>query len=291
VNEKDFAELAGGHALNALSPDDERAFQSALAEHPEWAAQVDADLSAAAGLAGGVAEVAPPLTLRSELLSRIATLPQSGSADTVAAVPSAPPPLPEIPASVAAVLPPDAIALLPAEPGGERDAGSVPPLDTVAVQAITRRNWTRGLFALAASFVLLLGLGFGAVLIGDQLTRPTEISALDAIEASPDAQTAAVALDDGGVATAHWSAALGKAVLVSDGLPSIASDEAYEMWFIRGGTAMSAGVFTADAAGDATAVMGGEMKPGDIIAVTVEASGGAPDGKPTSDPIVRIPTA
>jgi anti-sigma-K factor RskA len=289
VNEKDFAELAAGHALNALSPDDERAFQDALAQHPQWRPEVDADREAAASLAGGVAEVAPPLTLRSELLGRIAGLPQGEPAQPAATIP--PPPVPEIPASVAAVLPPDAIALVPAEPQIPADAAGEPPLDTTAMQAITRRSWTRGLFALAASFVVLLGLGFGAAVIGQQLTRPTEVSALQQIEQAPDAQTAAFALDDGGIATAHWSASLNKVVLVSEGLPTLASDQTYEMWFIRGGSAVSAGVFTADGSGHADAVMEGPMEAGDVLAVTVEAAGGSASGAPTSDPIVRIPTS
>ena len=291
MNEKDFAELAAGHALNALSPDDEALYRDALAAHPEWSAIVDDDEAAAASLAGGVAEVSPPLTLRSELLGRIAALPQGDTADSttpVAQVP--PPPLPEIPASVAAVLPPDALTLIPADPPAT-DASGEPPLDTTAVQAITRRNWTRGLFALAASFVLLLGLGFGAVIVGQQLNRPVEIVALDQITSASDAQTAKVALDNGGAATAHWSPSLGKAVLVTDGLPVVASDQAYEMWFLRNGSAVSAGVFTTDSRGHASAELTGDMHAGDVIAVTVEAAGGSPDGQPTTTPIVRIPTA
>ena len=42
-------------------------------------------------------------------------------------------------------------------------------------------------------------------------------------------------LTDGGEVTAHWSESLGKAVLVSDGLPTIADDESFELWFVRDG--------------------------------------------------------
>jgi anti-sigma-K factor RskA len=38
-------------------------------------------------------------------------------------------------------------------------------------------------------------------------------------------------------------------------------------------------------------LLDGALEAGDVIAVTVEPEGGAPDGQPTSDPIIAIPTA
>ena len=79
-------------------------------------------------------------------------------------------------------------------------------------------------------------------------------------------------------------------MLVSDGLPTIADDESFELWFVRDGAAISAGTFTSED-GTATALLDGAMEPGDVIAVTVEQAGGSPTGQPTSDPIVAIETA
>ncbi len=90
--------------------------------------------------------------------------------------------------------------------------------------------------------------------------------------------------------TAHWSESVGKAVLVSDGLPAIADDEAFELWFVRDGAAISAGTFTAEG-GTATALLDGAIETGDVIAITVEPAGGSPTGQPTTDPIVAIETA
>ncbi|MGA7147941.1 MAG: anti-sigma factor, partial [Microbacterium sp.] len=159
------------------------------------------------------------------------------------------------------------------------------------IQAITRRHWTRGLLTLAASMVLLVALGYGAVAINEYVNRPPAVVALQEIESAPDAQSATAEISDGGTATAHWSESVGKAVLVSDGLPEIADDQSFELWFVRDGAAISAGVF--DPAGDdaATAQLAGAMVPGDVIAVTIEPQGGSPDGTPSSDPIVAIPTA
>jgi anti-sigma-K factor RskA len=43
--------------------------------------------------------------------------------------------------------------------------------------------------------------------------------------------------------------------------------------------------------GSSTEILEGTMEPGDTIAVTIEPQGGSPDGKPSSEPIVAIPTA
>src|SRR6185436_13351827 len=108
------------------------------------------DAATAAALADGVPAVQPPAAVRSALLAQVSTTPQ--------AMPVVEPPAP------------------PAEPAP----------DTATVQTIARRNWTRALLGLAASLVLLVALGFGAVTIRDLLTQPAEVAALEQIEAAPD---------------------------------------------------------------------------------------------------------
>lgn len=261
MNEQDFAELAAGHALHALSPEDEQAYVDALAAHPEWEQIARADAATAAVLADATLQVAPPVALRADLLARIAQTTQLGSGGLSASA-----------------------APAPAAP----TTGVEPPADTATIQAISRRSWTRGLFGLAASLVLLVALGFGAVTIGEQLNRPASVAALAQIQDSPDAESATVALDSGGTATAYWSGSMGKAVLVSDGLPAITSDQSYELWLLRDGTPLPAGVV--DEGGDVTALLDAQMQPGDAIAVTVEQAGGSSTGQPTTTPIVVIPT-
>ena len=251
MNEKDFAELAAGAALHALSADDERRYRRALAEHPEWAAQDDTDTETAAVLADGVAPVAPPAGIRAALLAQIAQTPQSDAA------------APEL--------------------AGESPASG-------AAAPAPARRWTRLAFALAACLALLVGVGIGAVALNDQLNRPESVVALQEIESAGDAQKATVELDDGATATAHWSGSVGKAVLVTDGLPEVADGKTYELWFVRGEDPIAAGVFDVDD-GEATALLEGEMQAGDAIAVTVEQEGGSPSGLPTTDPVIVIPTA
>lgn len=255
MNEKEFAELAAGAALHALSADDERRYRAALAAHPEWQADADADAAAANLLAETAATVEPPAAIRSALLAQIALTPQTAdAADDDAAE------------------------------GADSDH------DPVDAPRPAPRRWARIAFALAACLALLVGVGVGAVALNAQLNRPASVVALQEIESAADAEQATVTLADGGTATAHWSGSVGKAVLVADGIPTPADGETYELWFVRGDTPVSAGVFDVDG-GDATALLDGDMQAGDAIAVTVEQAGGSPTGQPTTDPVIVIPTA
>ncbi|WP_447913316.1 anti-sigma factor [Microbacterium phyllosphaerae] len=265
MNEQEFAELAAGAALDALSPDDQQRYHAALAVHPEWQRIADTDADSASLLAGGAAPAVPSPEIRAALLARIAVTPQGGDVIQTTSVPDT---VPEEPSAADAA---------PAPLGGE----STP-------KAPVRR--LRILFALAACLALLVGVGVGAAAINTYLNRPASVVALEDIQAAGDAQQASVSLESGGTATAHWSASLGKSVLVTDGIPALSEDETYELWYVRGDTPVSAGVFAADG-GDATAVLAGDMHAGDVIAVTVEQAGGSPSGSPTSDPVVVIPTA
>jgi anti-sigma-K factor RskA len=250
VNEQEFAELAAGHALHALSPDDETAFETARRQHPDWEHHVTTDAETAALLADNISDVAPPPGLRTALLEQISTDPQAPAAPLAQEAENTPTPAPANP----------------------------------------RRWGARSWFALAASLALLVGVGWGAVTVGERLNTPASVVALDQIESASDAQSETVTLSDGGEVTAHWSESVGKAVLVSDGLPTIADDESFELWFVRDGAAIPAGTFTSED-GTATALLEGAIESGDVIAVTVEQAGGSPTGQPTSDPIVAIETA
>ncbi|WZH35629.1 MAG: anti-sigma factor [Microbacterium enclense] len=261
MNERDFADLAAGHALNALSEADERAYQEALASNPHWETHVRDAADAVAALSGVVESVEPPASVRASLMARIADVPQH---------------TPE----------PDA-------PDDEdyAAAGSLPVAD-VPLAAPRAMVWgPRRWFTLAASIVAVLVLGFGAVSVGQYLTRPAAVVALEQIEKAPDAQSASVSMPDGGSATAHWSASTGQSVLVTDGMPALSDDQTYELWFVRGETPIAAGIFDTDAEGRATAILDGEFHSGDIIAVTVEPAGGSPDGTPSSAPVVAVATA
>lgn len=256
MNEKDFAEFSAGHALNALTPAEDREFEAALAQHPEWVRHVELDIDTAALLAEATTEIAPPAAARAALLAQIARTPPKGTPAT-----------------------------------GAQD--EVPTVLNAAGPATVRRGiGIRGMFTLAASLAIVLGIGAGAVLVVQQVTtRSSAVVALDQIEEAPDAQVSRAVLSGGGDVTAHWSVTLDKAVIVSEGLPSIPSSQTFEVWFVRGTSAIPAGTFAADEAGRATSELAAGMQPGDVIAITVEQAGGSPMGVPTTTPIVAIPTA
>ncbi|WP_394278132.1 anti-sigma factor domain-containing protein [Microbacterium sp.] len=304
MNEKDFAELSAGHALNALTPEDERAYRDALAAHPEWADLANADVQTAAFLAEGFGEETPPESVRENLLARLGTTPQF----TMDAADAAPAPVPAVvpdaadtpvaggvPDAADSVTPaeaPDAAAPpLPPVPAAEAAAAepaapTAPP--TEVVQTIQRKNWTRGLFALVASAALLVGIGWGVGSIVERARTPVEVLALEEIEAAPDAETVVGQFEDGNEATVHWSDTVGKVVFTVDETPEIADDRTFELWIIRDETPVAAGTF--EPGQDITALLDGTVEPGDVIAVTVEADGGSPDGSPTTDPIIAIST-
>lgn len=91
MTEAEFAELAAGHALNALSSEDERAFADALAAHPEWQHHVAEARDVAAELSETVAPVAPPASARADLLAMIAATPQEAAPPAEASAPAAAP--------------------------------------------------------------------------------------------------------------------------------------------------------------------------------------------------------
>ncbi len=286
MNEQEFAELSAAAAVHALSPDDERRFRAALTVHPEWRSIVRDDEATAAALAAPIAPVTPPDGILAALLDAIdETSPDDASPAEIRDAPTA-----DAVTDAGQTRRAAPAVATDAERSGDAGEGTARGASAQDSADPSRRRGLRMLFALAACLVLLVGIGVGAAALNGYLTRPASVVALEQIEGAEDAQQASVTLDGGGTATAHWSASLGKAVLVADGIATPAAGETYELWFVRGETPVSAGTFDVDG-GDATAELRGEMKAGDTIAVTVEKDGGSPTGSPTSDPVIVIPTA
>ncbi|MGR6742260.1 anti-sigma factor [Microbacterium arborescens] len=276
MNEQTFAELSAGYALGALSPEDELAYREALEAHPEWMPLVEADAAAAALLSEGVADVAPPPALRASLLAQIG----APVAEPVA----------EQPSSREDDVADPADELHDDDPRAAASGYSVGSPATEELQTVQRRNWTRSLFALTASIALLVGIGWGVGALTQDMRAPSAESVLAQIERSDDAQSSTAQLGDGGEATVHWSPSVDGVVLVADGLPEIADDQSYEAWFVRGSAPIPAGAFESSD-GSAAMLLEGDMQPEDVIALTIEQSGGSPSGLPTTDPIVAIPTS
>lgn len=263
MNIEDFRQLSAGHALHALSPDDELAYVRALSEHPEWRDLVDADQETAAELGDAVPDAVPSEGVRSSLLELIASTPQiaaSGSPDHEA--------------------PPRSDTRDPLG-SGANDQGTLP-----AHSGRRRAVWA-GAFALAASLLIFASISLGPDFFGSHERDDPAVIALAEVAQSSDARAQTVNLEGGGQATVHWSLDLDRAVFVAEDLPKLRGDEDFELWLVRGDTPISAGVFESKAPPTILA----DFQPGDVVAVTVEQSGGSPSGNPTSDPILAITTA
>ncbi|UUT35315.1 anti-sigma factor [Microbacterium elymi] len=258
MTEEEFAQLSAAAALGALGGDDLRAYRAALAAHPDWVATVDEDARTAASLAELVDSVTPPAALRGRILALIDEAPTEAS--SAGDTPTSGSPW-----------------------ATEGDSGARGRGPRRARHA--RRRW----FVLAASLVLLAGIGTGAVIAIQQGAEPTSVVALERIEHAPDAQQATADVTGGGTATLHWSSGVGRAVLVTGELPTLAENQTFELWYVRGTAPVSAGTFEATGSSTSTLLEAG-MKPGDTIAVTIEHAGGSPTGKPTTPPILIIPT-
>lgn len=278
MNEQLFRELSAARALHALSPEEEQAFSTALAAHPEWLPVADEDRETVARLSASIAEVAPPAGARAAVLDLIARTPQFeaperpsalGAAD-LASVGDEPVRTPE------PTLPPELL-------GADDDHGD-------AEESFTRSRRRAGWFGLAASVAVLLAIALALPVTGMLAPKDPVSIALQQVESSNDARTETVALADGGQATLHWSNSSQQAVFVAEGMRAAPADRDYELWIVRGDEPISLGVMRANNAGGA-AVLAQGFEPGDALAVTVEDRGGSRSGLPTTDPIAVIASA
>ena len=300
-NEQHPADLAGAYALHALDADDTATFEAHLAESER--ARIEAaelnDTAVALGLA--VAPVQPSAALKANLMSLLASTPQlppltAGTTDALASVTNAAP-----------VVAPIATPTLPAGPtsttpnsGGGAPAGSASavtdinfgtgsgPHRTATERAQARWFKRPAQFMLAAAAAVALFIGgsfFGQVLNSNQF-ESQQASGLAQINAADDSQRAATTTAYGQEATLVWSNKLGISAVLVDKLPVLPSDQDYQLWYINGDGAASAGTF--DSTGDGTAwrVLDGTMHAGDQVGVTVEPNGGS--DQPTTNPIVAF---
>lgn len=276
MNQQEFRELSAAYAIDALETEDELRFVEALSAHPEWRWIVDEDRRTAAELAESVAPVTPPPSVKLTLFDAISAptgTPSTGDPSTTRGADHA--------RDQGADQAPDRRA---EEADGDEDA------EAESDERPSTRRRRAGAFALAASLLVIVGIGVGPW-IADTISPPSaEQQALERVEGASDAESASAELTGGGTATAHWSAELGSAVLEVTGLPELSEAETYELWYVRGETPVSAGTFTPDD-DQAVAVLDGSMSAGDLIAVTVEPAGGSPTGVPTTDPLFAIATA
>jgi anti-sigma factor RsiW len=142
--------------------------------------------------------------------------------------------------------------------------------------------------AIAAAVALAVGV-WASRLSGDLDDARSALErerAAAAVLADPEARSVGLQVGAGRLVVD----AEGRAVLVVDGLDPAASGKTYELWVVPGGDiaqASPAGLFPGRDGTEIVAVEGA-VRPGDVVAVTVEPAGGV--DTPTTAPIVASDT-
>ncbi|MGK0714972.1 anti-sigma factor [Leucobacter sp. W1153] len=283
MTKQEFSDLAAAFALGGLNAEERATFERMLAMHPEWADAVDADLRTVMALAASVPEEAPRAQVKESLLSRLDALIEAGEPPSALRESQVHPVVSAVDHSTpsggaSTALPQVTPTPLPDLPNDGED------------ELPRRRRFGTRILATLAVVALIAGVGSG-LFSALQPERPAGIVALEQIASAADAQSASTRVASGGEAALTWSAGQGKAVLVTAGLNPAPSGHTYELWFVRGEEKIPAGTFDPNSQGEAAVLVSGEMAEGDVIAVTVEVTGGSPNGLPSDQLVFAIPTS
>jgi anti-sigma-K factor RskA len=149
-------------------------------------------------------------------------------------------------------------------------------------RARRRRALGRRVAGAAAVVLLVFAAGFAGYALGvdggsSEGGTPSGGEVADGVTqllANGDAVVLDLAGDAGLSARLVYSPSERGGVVLADDLPGAPEGRTYELWTVRDGAATSAGLFDADD-GRVRTTVGGEILPGDTIAVTVEPEGGS----------------
>jgi anti-sigma-K factor RskA len=250
VNE-DIHALSGAYAVDALDDVERARFERHLAGCSACRAEVESLIAAASELSV-LTEVAPPASLRSKVLSEIAT-----------------------------------VRPLPPTEGTERGEDSA--ADELADRRRSRsarrlsRSWR---VVVAAATVAVLAIG--GFTVWRQIGKDPQRAIADQVLAASDATRYAKQLPDGATATVVRSPSLEKAVLITSGMSQPPSGKVFQLWLEDAtGHMTSAGLMPGG--GDQVLVLAGDATHSKAAGVTVEPPGGS--DQPTSAPVALIPFA
>ncbi len=276
----DRIDSAIGYALGSLTPEEQATYEAHLRESPEARREADELVRVARALDLESPAETPPAGLKERLMAQVAVTPQ------------------EIPAASAAsraVASPTVLSSTADERPGPQPTTTFPSARAPArararARARAEVRWFRRPAAVAAAAAAAVVLFGGGTLLGVNIGNSATVTAQQAsvvaqISAAADNRRSTASIAGGGTATLVWSLALGKSVIVVDGLPAAPSGKAYQLWYIRGGQATSAGLIAPHANG-AWQILEGTMRSGDTVGMTVEPNGGSK--QPTTKPVVAI---
>ncbi|GAB2594364.1 anti-sigma factor [Pseudactinotalea suaedae] len=263
--------LTGAYVLDALTVDEQVAFERHLAACEDCRAEVRSLRDAVVRLPE-VSAMTPPPELRASVLAAISTVR----------------PLPPLPEQT--------------EREEEPLSSSVTPPDAAPV-SLDRRRRARSarradrwqLVAAAACVVALAGVLWGALRMPDaELGREVAVvedegrTQMTALLEAPDLRVYAAEGAEGMRGTVLMSDEVGSAVVLLQDLPDLGDDEVFQAWSIAGAAPADAGVFRSGD-GSATVVLDGDVLAAEVVALTIEPTGGSP--APTGDILIQVPVA
>ncbi|WP_146083729.1 anti-sigma factor domain-containing protein [Rathayibacter sp. AY1C6] len=271
----DPRDLAAGHALGILTPEEQERYERFLSEHPEARGEADAFAEVAEALVADAPAVEPSPGFKADLMALIATTPQL--------------PLEEPDEDHEA---PAAPRLVPVASEGERSGPTARRDGGGSAANRARSRWFARpavyLSAAAAAAVIVVGGVTLPPLLSSGPGQTQQQTALEQIRSAPDAQETTGTVATGEQATLVWSSSLGRSALVVDDLAPLPEDKTYELWYIGSSGPVAAGTFDGGE-GSTVAPLEGSLTEGGVVAVTVEDAGGSPT--PTTDPILAIDIA
>lgn len=170
----------------------------------------------------------------------------------------------------------------PSTPNSPSDA----PVDELAARRARRNGWTpmTTLVSVAAAVVVVLVIAGAALAFRDDGSTGPQDVATAAQEAMEDPGTRVAELaptpDGEGMSAKVVVSSDGTTYFVGDGLPALSEDEAYQLWSVSDGEAVSVGVLGSH---PETTMLSMGAEPG-LLAVTVEPARGSVVA--TTDPVV-----
>lgn len=259
MNASDIHHLTGAYAVDALPSDERERFEEHLTTCAACRTEVR-ELQATAAHLGAAGAEEPPATLKAAVMDevrRTRQLPPAGRAESDSAV---------------------------------HGGGTSTPAGT----QFAAPRWYERMLAPAAAVLVLVVIGLTAV-IANLNARLDEFETFAApvaeVFTAPDAFT--VTAEGPGDASMRLIASptRGEGVLLVGGMDQAPSARVYQLWLLRGGEAVPAGLLDVDDRGRGAHVMTGDMSDVDAVALTIEPDGGSP--QPTSDPItvLQLPDA
>ena len=276
----DARSLLGAYALDAVD-DVERGQVERLLARDRDAAREVAGLRATAALLGAAGSTQPPAALRADVLAAITRTAQVPAPDAAHA-PAAPAP-DAVPAPAAA---PRADSTPPPVPAPTTAATAAPGAPVPITSARSARAPRRSTTWLAVAATALGAAVVPSVLALQQAQRgdraEQQAQAVAELLADPDATVVRAEVVGGGTAVGVLTDE--RALFTATGLEEPGAGREYQLWVLRDGEALPAGVMPDDE-GSVRAVTD-DYQGGDALAVTIEPAAGST--APTTDPVVVL---